>query len=105
MVEVELEPRGGHQGEFGVYLGKLALAGLALEAEIGGDVEDGEVAGAVGGIARLEDVVEREAESVGAAEIVDIARVAETDRSHHHEAIYWANREREKGEAIKTRKR
>ncbi|PWK90323.1 hypothetical protein C8D88_101339 [Lentzea atacamensis] len=32
------------------------------------------------------------------------ARVAEIDRSHHHEAIYWANREREKGEAIKTRK-
>lgn len=32
------------------------------------------------------------------------ARVAETDRSHHHEAMYWANREREKGEAIKTRK-
>ena len=32
------------------------------------------------------------------------ARVAETDRSHHHEAIYWANREREKGEAIKLRK-
>jgi hypothetical protein len=32
------------------------------------------------------------------------ARVAETDRSHHHEALYWANREREKGEAIKLRK-
>lgn len=32
------------------------------------------------------------------------ARVAEIDRSHHHEAIYWANREREKGEAIKLRK-
>ncbi|WP_329788695.1 AMED_5909 family protein [Lentzea sp. DG1S-22] len=32
------------------------------------------------------------------------ARVAETDRSHHHEAIYWANREREKGEAIKDTK-
>jgi hypothetical protein len=30
------------------------------------------------------------------------ARVAETDRSHHHEAVYWANREREKGEAIKV---
>jgi hypothetical protein len=33
------------------------------------------------------------------------ARVAEIDRAHHHEALYWANREREKGEAIKTRKR
>jgi hypothetical protein len=32
------------------------------------------------------------------------ARVAEIDRAHHHEALYWANREREKGEAIKTRK-
>ena len=32
------------------------------------------------------------------------ARVAETDRGHHHEAMYWANREREKGEAIKLRK-
>ena len=32
------------------------------------------------------------------------ARVAETDRSHHHEAMYWANREREKGEAIKLHK-
>ncbi|MCP2248617.1 AMED_5909 family protein [Lentzea aerocolonigenes] len=32
------------------------------------------------------------------------ARVAETDRSHHHEALYWATREREKGEAIKLRK-
>ncbi|MGZ3141884.1 AMED_5909 family protein [Lentzea chajnantorensis] len=30
------------------------------------------------------------------------ARVAEIDRSHHHEAVYWANREREKGEAIKV---
>lgn len=28
------------------------------------------------------------------------ARVAEIDRTHHHEALYWANREREKGEAI-----
>ena len=33
------------------------------------------------------------------------ARVAEIDRSHHHEAIYWANREREKGEAIKVTKK
>ncbi|MET9228574.1 AMED_5909 family protein [Lentzea sp. NPDC034063] len=32
------------------------------------------------------------------------ARVAESDRSHHHEAMYWANREREKGEAIKVTK-
>ena len=32
------------------------------------------------------------------------ARIAEIDRSHHHEALYWANREREKGEAIKLRK-
>jgi hypothetical protein len=31
------------------------------------------------------------------------ARVAEIDRGHHHEAIYWANRERQKGEAIMTR--
>lgn len=28
------------------------------------------------------------------------ARVAEIDRAHHHEALYWANREREKGEEI-----
>ncbi|MGW4208336.1 AMED_5909 family protein [Lentzea sp. NPDC004789] len=28
------------------------------------------------------------------------ARIAEVDRAHHHEAIYWANREREKAEAI-----
>ncbi|GAA1261913.1 AMED_5909 family protein [Saccharothrix xinjiangensis] len=27
-------------------------------------------------------------------------RVAEVDRGHHHEALYWANREREKGEEI-----
>ncbi|MEU0877816.1 AMED_5909 family protein [Lentzea sp. NPDC051213] len=33
------------------------------------------------------------------------ARVAETDRSHHHEALYWANREREKGEEIPASKR
>ncbi|SDG80589.1 hypothetical protein SAMN05216553_111340 [Lentzea fradiae] len=30
------------------------------------------------------------------------ARVAEIDRGHHHEAMYWANREREKGQAIKA---
>ncbi|MFT7839514.1 AMED_5909 family protein [Saccharothrix sp. BKS2] len=28
------------------------------------------------------------------------ARVAEVDRGHHHEALYWAQREREKGEEI-----
>ncbi|MBP2340166.1 hypothetical protein JOF41_006344 [Saccharothrix coeruleofusca] len=28
------------------------------------------------------------------------AHVAEVDRWHHHEALYWANRERLKGEAI-----
>jgi hypothetical protein len=33
------------------------------------------------------------------------ARIAETDRSHHHEAMYWANREREKGEAITVTKK
>lgn len=27
-------------------------------------------------------------------------RVAEVDRGHHHEALYWATREREKGEEI-----
>ncbi|MEU5695177.1 AMED_5909 family protein [Actinosynnema sp. NPDC020468] len=27
-------------------------------------------------------------------------RVAEVDRGHHHEALYWAVREREKGEEI-----
>ncbi|MBP2340688.1 hypothetical protein JOF41_006866 [Saccharothrix coeruleofusca] len=27
-------------------------------------------------------------------------QVAEIDRGHHHEALYWATREREKGEAI-----
>lgn len=27
-------------------------------------------------------------------------RVAEVDRGHHHEALYWATREREKGEKI-----
>lgn len=33
------------------------------------------------------------------------ARIAEIDRTHHHEALYWASREREKGEAITTGKR
>jgi hypothetical protein len=33
------------------------------------------------------------------------ARIAETDRSHHHEAMYWAAREREKGEAITVTKK
>ncbi|WP_051765383.1 AMED_5909 family protein [Saccharothrix syringae] len=28
------------------------------------------------------------------------AQVAEIDRGHHHEALYWAKREREKGEEI-----
>ncbi|GAA0225867.1 AMED_5909 family protein [Saccharothrix mutabilis subsp. mutabilis] len=28
------------------------------------------------------------------------AQVAEVDRGHHHEALYWANRERQKGEQI-----
>ncbi|MBM7857743.1 AMED_5909 family protein [Lentzea nigeriaca] len=28
------------------------------------------------------------------------ARIAEVDRAHHHEALYWANREREKAEEI-----
>lgn len=28
------------------------------------------------------------------------ARIAEVDRGHHHEATYWANREREKAETI-----
>jgi hypothetical protein len=27
-------------------------------------------------------------------------RVAEIDRGHHHEALYWAKREHEKGEEI-----
>lgn len=31
-------------------------------------------------------------------------QVAEIDRGHHHEALYWANREREKGEAIDAEK-
>ncbi|GLZ31417.1 hypothetical protein Lesp02_36050 [Lentzea sp. NBRC 105346] len=31
------------------------------------------------------------------------ARVAEIDRDHHHEATYWANREREKAEEIGQR--
>ncbi len=29
------------------------------------------------------------------------ARIAEVDRGHHHEALYWASRERANGEAIK----
>ncbi|GAA0216640.1 hypothetical protein GCM10010492_13100 [Saccharothrix mutabilis subsp. mutabilis] len=29
-------------------------------------------------------------------------QVAEIDRGHHHEALYWAKREREKGEALPT---
>jgi len=33
------------------------------------------------------------------------ARIAEIDRSHHHEAMYWAHREREKGEAITVTKK
>lgn len=28
------------------------------------------------------------------------AMVAEIDRGHHHEALYWAHRERKKGEQI-----
>ena len=28
------------------------------------------------------------------------AQVAEVDRGHHHEALYWSAREREKGEKI-----
>lgn len=28
------------------------------------------------------------------------ANVAEIDRGHHHEAMYWSTREREKGERI-----
>ncbi|ATE52377.1 AMED_5909 family protein [Actinosynnema pretiosum] len=27
-------------------------------------------------------------------------RIAEVDRGHHHEALYWASREEEKAEAI-----
>ncbi|AXX27917.1 hypothetical protein KCV87_17630 [Actinosynnema pretiosum subsp. pretiosum] len=27
-------------------------------------------------------------------------RIAEVDRGHHHEALYWATREEEKAEAI-----
>ncbi|MFD1146096.1 AMED_5909 family protein [Saccharothrix hoggarensis] len=30
------------------------------------------------------------------------AHVAEVDRGHHHEALYWAKREREKGEALRS---
>lgn len=29
------------------------------------------------------------------------ARIAEIDRGHHHEALYWAGRERRKAEALK----
>lgn len=29
-------------------------------------------------------------------------RVAEVDRGHHHEALYWAKRERDKAEGIET---
>jgi hypothetical protein len=32
------------------------------------------------------------------------AEVAEIDRGHHHEALYWANRERAKAEKIATGK-
>ncbi|ACU34880.1 AMED_5909 family protein [Actinosynnema mirum] len=28
------------------------------------------------------------------------SRIAEVDRHHHHEALYWADRERKKGEEI-----
>jgi hypothetical protein len=35
---------------------------------------------------------------LGSAEVY--GRVAEIDRGHHHEALYWAKREREKGEEI-----
>lgn len=31
------------------------------------------------------------------------ARVAEVDRDHHHEATYWATRERQKAEEITQR--
>ncbi|MEU4762631.1 AMED_5909 family protein [Actinosynnema sp. NPDC023794] len=33
------------------------------------------------------------------------ARVAEVDRGHHHEALYWAKRERAKAEGIETDER
>jgi hypothetical protein len=33
------------------------------------------------------------------------AQVAEVDRHHHHVALYWAAREREKGEEISTKTR
>jgi len=29
-------------------------------------------------------------------------RIAEVDRGHHHEALYWAGRERRKANAIRT---
>lgn len=31
-------------------------------------------------------------------------RVAEIDRGHHHEALYWATRERQKGEEIEQQR-
>lgn len=30
------------------------------------------------------------------------ARVAEVDRGHHHEALYWATRERAKAEGVES---
>ncbi|WP_307849686.1 AMED_5909 family protein [Qaidamihabitans albus] len=32
------------------------------------------------------------------------AEIAEIDRGHHHEALYWAGRERRKAEALTQRK-
>lgn len=33
------------------------------------------------------------------------ARVAEVDRGHHHEALYWAKRERAKAEGVESDER
>ena len=33
------------------------------------------------------------------------ARVAEVDRGHHHEALYWAKRERAKAEEVESDER
>jgi len=79
VVEVELEPARGHDAELDVGFGNVAFAVALVEAEIVGEIEDGEVARSVGAVAGLEGVVEAEAKGVGGVEIVDVASIAEAE--------------------------
>ncbi len=80
LIDAELEPAGGHDGELAVDGGNFSFSGGSVEAEIVGDVEDDEIARTVDRVAGLERVVEAEADRVGAAELVDVANGAEAER-------------------------